>query len=112
MDWYETEAEAAAAEIEAIATEAPLHNRHGADWKMIPYRYDRFQPKSRPPEMMSDVERAIQSIGRRRREDYRAVGDDEVMAAIRAGAEAGLTDSRIGSLIFMVPIGVRMMLGK
>ena len=112
VDWYETEAEAAAAELEAIATEAPLHNRRGADWKMIPYRYDRFQPKMRPPEVMSEVEMAIQDIGRRRREDCRAVGADEVMAAIRAGAEAGLTDSRIGSLIFMVPIGVRMMLGK
>ena len=61
VDWYETEAEAAAAELEAIATEAPLHNRHGADWKMIPYRYDRFQPKIRPETM--SVEMAIQAIG-------------------------------------------------
>ena len=61
VDWYETEAEAAAAELEAIATEAPLHNRHGADWKMIPYRYDRFQPKIRPE--TKSVEMAIQAIG-------------------------------------------------
>ena len=61
VDWYETEAEAAAAELEAIATEAPLHNRHGADWKMIPYRYDRFQPKIRPETM--SVEMAIQAAG-------------------------------------------------
>ena len=61
VDWYETEAEAAAAELEAIATEAPLHNRRGADWKMIPYRYDRCQPKIRPETM--SVEMAIQAIG-------------------------------------------------